>query len=279
MIKTFFILFCLISITANAQYSDNYLIDDLQIFIVKNVVNKNIRDKDAEVLHTNKVKEVYIKNEDGIVSTILLINNFGFIEEYITFNEQTDLMESQWRFGYDANNNMTAASQKEGRIRINYIFTYENNLIASIYCSSDGKETQYDFAHMPDGKIMKMTLLEFQTYTKLDVNYFNYDSDGKFINLTDENQNILYETTYDNNTVNIRNTGSFKNTYTYLADRITEESYTFYSKRHLGVTKQIDAINFTEKYSYDEKNLVKDVQLKSSKTSESKETYEYVYYN
>lgn len=286
MRKLFFIFLSLICVSVNAQYLENYLVDDVPAFIVKSIVNKNIRDKDAETLRKNNVKEVLIKNEEGKIISKLLVNHFGYIEEYISFNSETQRMEAQWRFGFDDNNNMTAATRREekagGRIRVNHIFTYENNLLASVLRDSSGNETQYDFAHSPDGKITKITLLEFTNYTKVYADIFNYDSEGRLIGFSsEEGGEKIYEVSYDYNSVSI-SSNSLQNllndTYTFEGDRITEESYSLYIMPTDVSSPQAEPVSFTEKYSYDEKSLIKDVKLKSSKTSESMETYEYVFY-
>jgi hypothetical protein len=263
-----FILFTL-SLSAHAQIYENYLFEDVNLFIAKCSINKNIRDKDAEVLKQNNVKQVIIKNEDGKIVSKLLINRFGYIEEYNSFSGIDETLEAQWRFGYDDKNNLTAVSRREGRYRVNHIFSYENNLLASVQSDSNGVQFQADVAHYEDGRIMRVTSFQLDgTYELIKQNY-NYDSDNRLKIVSDENnEKIFYEISYKKNSVSINLPSIMKDTYKFKDDRITEEIYTFYTEKN---------IKAEQYYGYDEKGLVSAVKIRTSKTKPTVESYEYVF--
>ena len=119
----------LIPLPASAQYYQSNVIDEVLFFVVKNEVTKSIRTKDAQILASNKVREVLISNDSKKPVGKLLINNFGFAEDFYTYNDTSGMIETHWRFGYDVNNNMTSASLRKGRQRINYILSYDSTRI------------------------------------------------------------------------------------------------------------------------------------------------------
>ncbi len=87
--KTYYsiiIIFILIySQEISAQYYENSLIKNVPYFVAKCEVNKSIRDKDAEILASNKVREVWLKNNDSKPIGKLVVNAFGYIEDFYTY--------------------------------------------------------------------------------------------------------------------------------------------------------------------------------------------------
>ncbi len=263
-----------------AQYYENYIIYDVTRFIVKNSANKNIRDKDAEVLKQNKVNEVWIKNEESKPVGKLLVNNSGYIEDYYTFDSVTEAIVTHWRYGYDANNNLAAASLREGRLRLNYYFSYENNLLASIHIDSAGVESQYDIAYSPAGEIIKTTLLDLTQDTVAGINFYTYDSEGRLAYVSNEARDlILYQVNYSENSFRISIPFLFEDFFKTADGRIEEETYSFTGKKHTSRKRLTDEIIFAAKYSFNEKGLIDNVKVKSSKTVETTKYYEYGYFN
>jgi len=271
MHKLFLILFSVLIFTgAEAQYYDNYLIENVPAFIVKTAVNKNIRDADAEVLKKNKVQEIRIKNSEGQYTHKLLINNFGYMEEYAEFNPAEDRLTAQWRLGYDVNNNLTAVTRREGRIRMGHILTYENNLLASIQVDSSGDQRQFDFAYSPDKKIMTVTLLDLAKDTTAEKYFFEYDAEGRLLGVSDESKtNFICDITFDNNTINISVRGNYTLNYKTENNRITEESRSAFDSNPGEYS--------TAKYFYGENGLITEVQRVKDNIF-STEKYEYVFY-
>ncbi|MBS1494765.1 MAG: hypothetical protein JST55_14715 [Bacteroidetes bacterium] len=272
-IKLLLILISLFSISSvsYAQYYQSTMIEYAPLFIIKNSVNKEIRDADAEVLKTNKVKEVLVKNDAGKYTHKMLVNNFGYIEDYMLFDPVDERLTAQWRFGYDANTNLTAVTRKEGRIRMSYIFTYEKNLLASIHIDSSGIESQYDFAYTSDNKITKATLLDLVKDTVAEKYFFGYDSYGRLIKVNDEKKSdLLCDISYTDNSINIFIKDEYSFIYELKNKRISEE---LYSLLGLGPSNYSVVI----KYFYDENGLITEVQ-KTMDNIYTSEKYEYVFY-
>lgn len=263
--------------SARAQYYDNYVINDAPSFIVLNTVNKSIRDKDAELLKNNMVREIFIKDKNNKPVRKMLINNFGYIEDYYTYNAETEAIKTHWRLGYSADNILTAASLREGRLRVNYILSYENDRLASIHVDSAGAESQHDFAYSPEGRIIKTTRLDLQRDTISSVSYYNYDSKGRLINVTDESKKIfLFEINYDNNSFRISRDGLSGKEFELDDNRIAKISYTADVKEAEG--KKVNIFKTTEKFIYDSRGLVSEVYMKTNESGKESEKYEYSFY-
>lgn len=212
----------------NAQYYENNLITNVPLFVAKSEMNKFIRTKDAEILASNKVKEVRLKNEESKPIGKLVVNASGYIEDYFSYNEATEIIEVHWRFGYDVNNNMTSANLRAGRQRINYILTYENNLLASIHCDSAGIESRYDFAYV-DGKIFKMTLLDVTNDTVKEKYYFDYDSEARLTSVKEESSaEKMIDIAYRKNKIVFTARNSPAETITLIGERILDETYKYH---------------------------------------------------
>ena len=220
----------LIPLPASAQYYQSNVIDEVLFFVVKNEVTKSIRTKDAQILASNKVREVLISNDSKKPVGKLLINNFGFAEDFYTYNDTSGMIETHWRFGYDVNNNMTSASLRKGRQRINYILSYENNMLAGIHSDSAGVESRYDFVYV-DGKIFKVTLRNLVNDATGAKYFFNYDNAGDLISVLNESRDAeLFRVTYGDSYVRIDNISSKAISYQVKNERI--DYYFFLLKRN-----------------------------------------------
>ena len=274
--RVIIILFALylIPLPASAQYYQSNVIDDVLFFIVKNEVTKSIRTKDAQILASNKVREVLISNESKKPVGKLLINNFGYAEDFYTYNDTSGMIETHWRFGYDVNNNMTSASLRKGRQRINYILSYENNMLAGIHSDSAGVESRYDFAYV-EGKIFKVTLLDLAKDTTGAKYFFNYDNAGELISVLNESRDEeLFRVTYGNSYLRIDNISSKAISYQIKNDRID-----YYSIVNSNASADIDKDDLTKEYIYSSKGLIEKIFVKSPVGKPlGTEEYEYNYY-
>ena len=264
----------LIPLPASAQYYQSNVIDEVLFFVVKNEVTKSIRTKDAQILASNKVREVLISNDSKKPVGKLLINNFGFAEDFYTYNDTSGMIETHWRFGYDVNNNMTSASLRKGRQRINYILSYENNMLAGIHSDSAGVESRYDFAYV-DGKIFKVTLLNLAKDTTGAKYFFNYDNAGELISVLNESRDEeLFRVTYGNSYLRIDNISSKAISYQIKNDRID-----YYSIVNSNASADIDKDDLTKEYIYSSKGLIEKIFVKSPVGKPLRtEEYEYNYY-
>ncbi len=264
----------LIPLSANAQYYESNVIDDVLFFVVKNEVSKSICIKDAQILASNKVREVLISNDSKKPVGKLLINNFGFAEDFYTYNDTSGMIETHWRFGYDVNNNMTSASLRKGRQRINYILSYENNMLADIHSDSAGAESRYDFAYV-EGKIFKVTLLDLAKDTVVAKCYFNYDNAGDLISVLNESRDAeLFRVTYGDSYVRIDNISSKAISYQVKNERID-----YYSIVNSNASADIDKDDLTKEYIYSSKGLIEKIFVKSPVGKPLRtEEYEYNYY-
>jgi hypothetical protein len=229
-----FILFILSLIISgqkiHAQYYEKNVVDNVTHFIVSREVNKSLLNKDAQILSANKVNLALIKTDEKKTIGKLLINNLGFIEDYYAFDSETETIIQHWRYSYDANNNMTSAYLRAERLRINYTFTYENNLLASIHCDSAGTESQYDFAY-ENGKILKVTLLDLTKDTVAAKYFFNYDSAGKLESVSDENnETVFFKITYKDNEVTISNGSLFSDSYRFEEERLKSSTRNYHKE-------------------------------------------------
>lgn len=276
MSRVIIILFAvyLIPLSANAQYYESNVIDDVLFFVVKNEVSKSICIKDAQILASNKVREVLISNDSKKPVGKLLINNFGFAEDFYTYNDTSGMIETHWRFGYDVNNNMTSASLRKGRQRINYILSYENNMLAGIHSDSAGVESRYDFAYV-EGKIFKVTLLDLAKDTTGAKYFFNYDNAGELISVLNESRDEeLFRVTYGNSYLRIDNISSKAISYQIKNDRID-----YYSIVNSNASADIDKDDLTKEYIYSSKGLIEKIFVKSPVGKPlGTEEYEYNYY-
>ncbi len=264
----------LIPLPASAQYYQSNVIDEVLFFVVKNEVTKSIRTKDAQILASNKVREVLISNDSKKPVGKLLINNFGFAEDFYTYNDTSGMIETHWRFGYDVNNNMTSASLRKGRQRINYILSYENNMLAGIHSDSAGVESRYDFAYV-EGKIFKVTLLDLAKDTTGAKYFFNYDNAGELISVLNESRDEeLFRVTYGNSYLRIDNISSKAISYQIKNDRID-----YYSIVNSNASADIDKDDLTKEYIYSSKGLIEKIFVKSPVGKPLRtEEYEYNYY-
>lgn len=274
------ILFIIIlSSELSAQYYENNLIKSVPLFTAKCEVNKFIRIKDAEILASNKVREVRLKNEENKPIGKLVVNAFGYIEDYYIYNEVTEIIETHWRFGYDVGNNLTSANLRAGRLRINYILTYENNQLASIHCDSAGIESQYDFAYV-DGKIFKITLLDLTNNIEKEKYYFDYDADAGLISVKEgSSAEKMIEITYGKNKITFAARNSPVEIITFNDERILNETfkYNFDSNPKSAVYR---AYYTTYKYSFLENGLIEKLELTdTSKKIIFTQNYEYVFFN
>ncbi len=276
MSRVIIILFAvyLIPLSANAQYYQSNVIDEVLFFVVKNEVSKSICIKDAQILASNKVREVMISNESKKPVGKLLINNFGYAEDFYTYNDTSGMIETHWRFGYDVNNNMTSASLRKGRQRINYILSYENNMLAGIHSDSAGVESRYDFAYV-EGKIFKVTLLDLAKDTTGAKYFFNYDNAGELISVLNESRDEeLFRVTYGNSYLRIDNISSKAISYQIKNDRID-----YYSIVNSNASADIDKDDLTKEYIYSSKGLIEKIFVKSPVGKPLRtEEYEYNYY-
>lgn len=274
------LLFILIfSQEISAQYYENNLINNIPNFIAKSEVNKFIRDKDAQILASNKVREVHLKNEEKKPIGKLVINASGFIEDYYSYNEVTEIIEVHWRFGYDVNNNMTSANLRAGRMRINYILTYENNLLASVHCDSAGMQSQYDFAYV-DGKIFKVTLLDLTNDTVKEKYYFDYDSEVRLTGVKEESSaDKMISISYGKNKITISARNFPVETIILNDDRIIDETYKYnYDSNPKSAVYR--AYYTSNNYTFLENGLIEKLELTNA--TEKKiftQYYEYVYLN
>ncbi len=264
----------LIPLSANAQYYQSNVIDEVLFFVVKNEVTKSIRTKDAQILASNKVREVLISNESKKPVGKLLINNFGYVEDFYTYNDTSGMIETHRRFGYDVNNNMTSASLRKGRQRINYILSYDNNMLAGIHSDSAGVESRYDFAYV-EGKIFKVTLLDLAKDTTGAKYFFNYDNAGELISVLNESRDEeLFRVTYGNSYLRIDNISSKAISYQIKNDRID-----YYSIVNSNASADIDKDDLTKEYIYSSKGLIEKIFVKSPVGKPLRtEEYEYNYY-
>ncbi len=264
----------LIPLSANAQYYESNVIDEVLFFVVKNEVTKSILTKDAQILASNKVREVLISNDSKKPVGKLLINNFGFAEDFYTYNDTSGMIETHWRFGYDVNNNMTSASLRKGRQRINYILSYENNMLASIHSDSAGVESLYDFAYV-DGKIFKVTLLNLAKDTTGAKYFFNYDNAGELISVLNESRDAeLFRVTYGDSYLRIENISSKATSY-----HIKNERIDYYSIVNSNASADMDKDDLTKEYIYSSKGLIEIIFVKSPLGKPLRtEEYEYNYY-
>lgn len=276
MSRVIIILFAvyLIPLSANAQYYQSNVIDEVLFFVVKNEVSKSICIKDAQILVSNKIREVMISNESKKPVGKLLINNFGFAEDFYTYNDTSGMIETHWRFGYDVNNNMTSASLRKGRQRINYILSYENNMLSGIHSDSAGVESRYDFVYV-DGKIFKVTLLNLAKDTTGAKYFFNYDNAGELISVLNESRDEeLFRVTYGDSYVRIDNISSKAISYQIKNDRID-----YYSIVNSNASADIDKDDLTKEYIYSSKGLIEKIFVKSPVGKPLRtEEYEYNYY-
>lgn len=248
---------CLFPLSANAQYEQTSVIDDVLFFIVKNEVTKSVRIKDAQILVSNKVREVMINNESKKPIGKLLINNFGYAEDFYTYNDASGMIEVHWRLGYDVNNNLTSASLRKGRLRVNYILSYENNQLSSIHSDSAGVESQYDFAYV-EGKIFKVTLLNLVKDTIAAKYYFNYDNTGQLTSVLNESRDgELLRITYNNSFIRIDNLTTEAITYEIKNERI--DRYSAVYDHSSGESKD----DFIKDYIYSSNGLIERVFVKS----------------
>lgn len=247
----------LFPLSANAQYYQSNVIDDVLFFIVKNELTGTVRIKDAQILASNKVREVMINNESKKPIGKLLINNFGYTEDFYTYNDTSGMIEVHWRFGYDVNNNLTSASLRKGRLRVNYILSYENNQLASIHSDSAGVESQYDFAYV-EGKIFKVTQLDLVRETVGAKYYFNYDNDGQLRSLLNESRDIeLFRITYKNTNIRIDDLITRAVRYDVNDGRINN-----YSEVH-GNSPDTKGMDYVKDYIYSSNGLIERVFIKS----------------
>lgn len=263
----------LIPLSASAQYYQSNVIDEVLFFIVKNEAAKSIRIKDAQILASNKVREVLMSNNSKKPVGKLLINNFGYAEDFYTYNDTSGMIESHWRFGYDVNNNMTSASLRKGRLRVNYILSYENNKVSGIHSDSAGVESRYDFAYV-DGKIFKVTLLNLAKDTTGAKYFFNYDNTGELISVLNESRDAeLFRITYNNSVIRIDNLTSEAITYEIKNERIDRYSAVY---DHSSDESKDD---FIKDYIYSSNGLIERVFVKSLMGKPvGTEEYEYNYY-
>lgn len=264
----------LIPLSANAQYYQSNVIDEVLFFVVKNEVTKSIRTKDAQILASNKVREVLISNESKKPVGKLLINNFGYVEDFYTYNDTSGMIETHRRFGYDVNNNMTSASLRKGRQRINYILSYDNNMLTGIHSDSAGVESRYDFVYV-DGKIFKVTLLNLAKDTTRAKYFFNYDNAGELISVLNESRDAeLFRVTYGDSYVRIDNISSKAISYQVKNERID-----YYSIVNSHASADIDKDDLTKEYIYSSKGLIEKIFVKSPVGKPlGTEEYEYNYY-
>lgn len=274
MTKYFSILIFLTSLifsNAKAQYGEFYLFDNVPMYIINTFATAKLMLNDAEVLKGNKVMEVRVKNDSGKIITKMLINKFGYVEEYINYNPVEDRFTSQWRLGYDVNNNLTAVSKKEGRNRQNYILTYDNNRLASIHIDSLGIESQYDFARDSTGKLFKITLLDLVRDTVKEKYLLEYNSDGKITNLRDENKsNLQIDISYSESGFIVTTKDNSIITYKISNGRIQEKTYTLLNQNPGDYTENT-------KYFYSDNGLISEVQ-KTMDNIYIEYKYEYVFY-
>lgn len=248
----------LIPLSASAQYYQSNVIDEVLFFIVKNEAAKSIRIKDAQILASNKVREVLMSNNSKKPVGKLLINNFGYAEDFYTYNDTSGMIESHWRFGYDVNNNMTSASLRKGRLRVNYILSYENNKVSGIHSDSAGVESRYDFVYV-DGKIFKVTLLNLAKDTTGAKYFFNYDNTGELISVLNESRDAeLFRVTYGDSYLRIENISGKAISYQIKNDRID-----YYSIVNNNPSADIDKDDLTNEYIYSTKGLIEKVIVKS----------------
>ncbi|MBN8572162.1 MAG: hypothetical protein J0M18_21270 [Ignavibacteria bacterium] len=255
---------CLFPLSANAQYVQSNVIDDVLYFVVKNEVTESIRIKDAQILASNKVREVLISNDSKKPIGKLLINNFGYTEDFYTYNDTSGMIEVHWRFGYDVNNNMTSASLRKGRQRINYILSYENNQLASIHKDSAGVEGRYDFTYT-DGIIYKITVLNFTVDTSTTNYYLNYDDKKRpvsiFIKIGDGSRNeILSEIIYQNSTVHIHNLSLPDIAYDFQNERISNYTTTIVYDNPASAIVRKEKTEY--EYFYSDNGLIKSIEVK-----------------
>jgi len=270
--KILIALLLVICASAHAQYSEFYIIDSPERYVMGTVLFKDVLLKDAELAKANRVKEMYIQ-KDGKILTKLLVNSEGYVEDYYTFNEETQAISTHWRFGYGAGNILTSAYYRYERKRINYILSYENNRLASIHCDSNGVESQWDIAYEGD-KISKMTWLDLVNDKVRSVIYFNYDKKVVLENISDESGNEMYKIIWKKNECTIKYTEEFSNIYKFDNDRLTERIFKYMMKGDLSTQTYPKEIKTSESYIYDEKGLIKEAAMKSSSPDEK---YEFVY--
>lgn len=273
-IKIIFVFLFLIYLNARAQYAEFYTIEVPERYVMTSLLFKDILLKDAEVMKANKVKEVYIKSE-GKITAKMLVNAEGYIEDYYTFNSETEAIEEHWRFGYGGGNILTSAYYRYNRERINYILSYENDRLASIHCDSSGKESQWDFAY-EESKISKMTLLDLQSDKAAGVYNFIYNKKGALEKLTDE-AGEGYSIKNNKNSVTIAYGNYFANTYKFEEGRIKERIFEYQTKGELKTQTYPKKIKTSEEYTYNEKGMITESTAKTS-TGEEKRVYEYSFY-
>lgn len=275
IIKNIFLIALLaLCLNGQAQYAEFYAIEVPERYVMTSLLFKDILLKDEEVMKANKVKEVLIK-KDGKITTKMLVNAEGYVEDYYTFNSETEAIEEHWRFGYGAGNILTSAYYRYKRERINYILSYENDRLASIHCDSSGKESQWDFAYN-DNKITKMTLLNLQSDKAAGVYNFIYNKKGALEKLTDE-AGEGYSIKNNKNSVIIAYGNYFANTYQFEDGRIKERTFEYQTKGELKTQTYPKKITTSEEYFYNEKGLITESTANTS-TGEKKSEYEYSFY-
>lgn len=270
--KILVVLLLVMCANAHAQYSEFYIMDSPERYVMGTILFKDVLAKDADVMKANKVKEMYIQS-NGKITSKMLVNTEGYVEDYYTFNEKTEAIMTHWRLGYGAGNILTSAYYRYERQRINYILSYENNRLASIHCDSNGVESQWNIAY-EDDKIAKMTWLDLANDKVRSVIYFNYDKKGALKNISDENEKEIFRITWKKNECTIKYAEEFSNIYKFDNDRLTERIFRYRLKDDMSTNMYQKEIKTSEVYIYDEKGLIKEG---TAKTSSSEEKYEFVY--
>jgi len=277
MKNLFSLLFILLSINASAQYYNNVVITDVNFFIVNSDANKSIRAADAETLKKNMVREVKIKNSEGKITRQLLVNQMGYIETYAIFDDVTELLQQEYRFGYDPDNNLVSCTVKGDEISLSHTLTYENGMLASVDVDSLGYLTKYNIARDSSGRILKATLLNQEGW-ELQKYIYRYHSENLVEEITNEENSTAYYTfIYQKNRMKYYLPFSNVDEYEFKDDRITKEERTFPLKSYLS-RKPLN-IKITKKYFYKKNGLIDYIKITESNKRTTKEIYEYGYFD
>jgi len=277
MKKILLLIFIFASIKINAQYYDNCIVDNVNFFIAKNLANKNIRDADVKLLKENKVRIIKISTGEGKITGKVSVNLHGQIENYMVFDEADEMLEEEYRFGYDMEGNLVSCTVKGDGISLSHIFTYENNMLASVDVDSLGFASQYVIARDEQNRILKTTLFDLQKDSLIQKYFYHYDENNRVIKITDENyEQIFYKMSYGKNRVSVSIPLYITDSYEYENDRITNEAQEFPMKT--SQSRKAGKITFTEKYSYLQNGLIESVKITGSKTGSTVEKYEYAFY-
>ncbi|MBS1516354.1 MAG: hypothetical protein JSS63_15080 [Bacteroidetes bacterium] len=275
MNKLILVLLLFISINARAQYAEFYAIEVPERYVMGTLLFKDILLKDAEVMKSNKVKEVYIKTGEKTEEK-MLVNSQGYIEDYYTFNPETDAIETHWRFGYGEGNILTSAYFRHARQRINYILSYENGRLAKINCDSAGTESQWSFEYEA-GRMSKMIYTK-SAFDSFALTYnFLYDAESRVISVQTGDGEKIYSITYDNSSLKISYGMIFSNKYKFKDERITEKVFEYQTKEYLQTQTPSKIITTQEEYIYNEKGLITESVIKSD-SNEKKSVFEYSFY-